>query len=345
MADKKGRGLVLVTGASGFTGHHMVMEAVRAGFKVRATDLSSRHYGAMFEALGVEFVKSNLTRTEGLDSLLDGVDGVIHVAGIHDYSTPDKLMWAVNVHAVENLCIAAMKADVQRFVHFSSVNVYGFNSNPGNPVKEDDPKQTPPHNNYNTTKWEGEKIVHKYIKEQGLRATIMRPAAIYGTRAEYGLYYVFKMAWKERHKKRSLMVGRGNQTEAFLHVEDMCRAVIHAFDNESMIGEAYNVSDDTRISTAEFFRLVSRELLGKEKDFLHVPLAVVKPVAVISQFFARISGTKSILEKATLEYVASNRIWDNSKLKATGFKFKYPTMEKGMKTTLAWYKDHGWLSF
>ncbi len=341
----KRRGLVLVTGASGFTGHHMVAEAVKAGFKVRATDLSSRHYGAMFEALGVEFVKSNLTNRDGLDRLLDGVDGVIHVAGIHDYSTPDKLMWAVNVHAVENLCDAAVTAGVERFVHFSSVNVYGFNSNPGNPVKEDDPKQTPPHNNYNTTKWEGEKIIHRYVKDKGLRATIMRPAAIYGTRAEYGLYYVFKMAWKERNKKKSLMVGNGTQTEAFLHVEDMCRAVIHAFDNDSMVGEAYNVSDDTRISTAEFFRLVSRELLGKEKDFFSVPLAVVKPVAVISQFFARIMGTKSILEKATLEYVASDRIWDNSKLKATGFEFKYPTMEKGMQETLTWYKDHGWLEF
>ncbi len=344
MTDKK-RGLVLITGASGFTGHHMVAEAVKAGFKVRATDLSSRHYGAMFEALGVEFVKSNITNREGLDRLFDGVDKIIHVAGIHDYSTPDKLMWAVNVKAVENLCDAAVKADVQRFVHFSSVNVYGFNSNPGNPVKEDDPKQTPPHNNYNITKWEGEKVVHKYIKEKGLQATIMRPAAIYGTRAEYGLYYVFKQQHKERKKKKNLMVGKGTQTEAFLHVEDMCRAVIHALENDSMVGEVYNVSDDSRISTAEFCKLVSKELLGKEKEFTHIPLAIVKRVAVVSQLCAKIMGTKSILEKATLEYMASNRIWDNSKLKATGFEFKYPTMEKGMKETLKWYKDNGWLNF
>ena len=53
---KKDRGLVLVTGAAGFTGHHMILEAVNAGFKVRATDVSSRYYGAMFDALGVEFV-------------------------------------------------------------------------------------------------------------------------------------------------------------------------------------------------------------------------------------------------------------------------------------------------
>ncbi|MBW1815166.1 MAG: NmrA family NAD(P)-binding protein [Deltaproteobacteria bacterium] len=86
--SQENRGLVLITGAAGFTGHHMVAEAVKAGFRVRATDISSRHYGAMFDALGVEFVASNLTKREGLDSLVHGVDGVIHVAGIHDYSTP-----------------------------------------------------------------------------------------------------------------------------------------------------------------------------------------------------------------------------------------------------------------
>ena len=68
------RGLVLITGAAGFTGHHMVAEAVKAGFRVRATDVSSRHYGAMFDALGVEFMASDLTKREGLDNLLAAIN-------------------------------------------------------------------------------------------------------------------------------------------------------------------------------------------------------------------------------------------------------------------------------
>jgi len=339
------KGLVLVTGASGFTGHHMVAEAAKAGFRVRATDVSSRYYGAMFEALGAEFVKSDLTKKDGLDKLLEGVDSVIHVAGIHDYSTPDKVIYAVNVNAVENLCDAAVKAGVDRFMHFSSVGVYGYSSNPGNPVKEEDPKVTPPLNNYNASKWEGEKVVQKYIREKGLRTTIFRPAAIYGTRSEYGLYIVFKMVHEERKKKKKLILGKGDTIEAFLHVEDMCRAVIHAYGNEAMIGEAYNVADDTHISSAEFYSMVSRELLNMEKDFFHLPLSVAKPIAVISQFIARRLGTKPLLEKATLDYVNCDKHWDNSKLKATGFEFKYPTMEKGLKETLQWYKDSGWFDF
>ena len=120
------RGRVLVTGAAGFSGHHMVREAVRAGFQVRATDVSSRHYGAMFDALGVEFTAADLTKPDGLGGLLDGVKGVFHVAGIHDYSTPDPVIFAVNVGAVENLCEAAVRAGVRRFIHWSSVGVYGY---------------------------------------------------------------------------------------------------------------------------------------------------------------------------------------------------------------------------
>ncbi len=341
MSDK-GRGLVLVTGAAGFTGHHMVMEAVKAGFRVRATDVSSRYYGAMFDALGVEFVASDLTKSDGLDRLLEGVEGVFHVAGIHDYSTPDKVIFAINVGGVDNICNAAVKAGANRFIHWSSVGVYGYDWHSRIGVKEDDRKLTPPLNNYNISKWKGEKIVTRCHKEDGLRTTILRPAAIYGKRCEYGLYNAFKQVYKDRKKKKMLMVGKGEKIEAFLHVEDMCRSAIHAYDNESMIGEAYNVSDDSRITTVEFFRMICRELLGEEKDFSHIPLRFLVPVACVSQFVARVLGTKSLLERATLYYLSCDRIWDSTKLKETGFTFKYPTVEKGMKETLQWYRDNGW---
>ena len=57
-ADKKK--LLLITGAAGFSGHHMVMEAVRAGYRVRATDVSSRYYSALFDALDPHGVGSGL---------------------------------------------------------------------------------------------------------------------------------------------------------------------------------------------------------------------------------------------------------------------------------------------
>ena len=338
------RGHVLITGAAGFTGHHMVIEAVKAGFRVRATDVSSRHYGAMFDALGVEFVASNLTKRQGLEALLDGIDAVLHVAGIHDYSTPRGVMFSVNVGAVENICSACVTTGVDRFIHLSSVGVYGYDWHSGIPVKEEGAKLTPPRNSYNESKWEGEKVVKRYEAERGLRATILRPAAIYGIRSEYGLFNAIKQVCSDRGKKRMMMVGSGDQIEAFVHVEDVCRAVIHALDNDSMIGEAYNVSDDSRITTAMFFNLICGELFGVQKDFIRIPVRILAPIAAVSQVVAKLVGRKPLLEKATVQYMACDRIWDNAKLKGTGFTFKYPIVENGMRETLRWYKDNGWLS-
>lgn len=339
---EKQRGLVLVTGAAGFTGHHMVMEAVKAGFMVRATDVSSHYYSALFESLGVEFVASDLTKPEGLDQLVEGVEGIFHVAGIHDYSTPDKVIFAINVGGVENLCAAAVRAKVKRFIHWSSVAVYGYDWHDRQPVPEDAPKLTPPLNNYNQSKWEGEKVLQRYMQQEDLPAVILRPAAIYGERCEYGLYYIFKQIYRERRKKKNLMVGQGRGLESFLHVEDMCRAAIHAYDQPDMTGEAYNVADDTRITLEEFFRLTSRYLLGMEKEFTRVPKGLLIPVAVVSQLLARLIGGKSLLEKATLQFLSCDKCWDNRKLKATGFEFKYPLVEEGLKETMDWYKSNGW---
>ncbi len=176
-----------MTGAAGFTGHHMVAQAARAGFSVLATDLSSRHYGAMFEALGADFKASDLTRSAGLEALVEGADAVFHVAGIHDYSTPDPVMFAINVDGVRNLASACVSAGVGRFIHLSSAGVYGLGNRTGRAVAEDAPKLTPPLNNYNQSKWQGEQIVHRFQNEGRLRTTVLRPAAVYGARSESGL--------------------------------------------------------------------------------------------------------------------------------------------------------------
>ena len=336
------RGRVVITGAAGFVGHHMVAHAAEAGFNVRATDVSSRHYGAMFDALGVEFVRSDLTKRDNLGQLLEGVDSVFHIAGIHDYSTPDKIIFAVNRDGVENLCDASTKAGVQRFIHFSAAGVHGYNSNPGNQVKEDDPKQTEPLNNYFVSKWEGEKVVHKYIRDKGLRATIFRPGGLYGPRAEYGVFNMFQHVYQNRHKKQIMMAGRGDKIERGSHIEDVCQAVLFAHDHDEMIGEAYFHSDASTLTTLELFQLISRELLGEEKVFFPTPVPVVQAMAGVSGVFAKLTGTKTLLEKAALDYTIHDKCWDGSKLRDAGFEFKYLTMEQGIKDTLRWYKDNGW---
>ena len=333
---------ILITGAAGFSGHHMVYECVKAGYKVIATDISSRHYSAMFDALNVKFVSTDLTKPNGLNPINDPIDAIIHVAGIHDYSTPDPIIFAVNATAVDHVCQFAVQKKINHFIHISSVGVYGYSCFKGKPVKEDDPKLTPPVNNYNVSKWEGEQIVHRYIKENGLKSTIFRSAAIYGKRCEYGLYRVFEQVYQDRNRSRMLMIGKGDKIEAFIHIKDVCRACIYALNSDAFINETFNLCDDSRITTADFFQMVCQMLFGKTKPFFHVPISLLKQVTNISQMITKYAGVKFRLEKGTLDYMSCHRIWDNQKIKNTGFKFEYPVIHKGLEETLAWYVNNGW---
>ena len=104
----------------------------------------------------------------------------------------------------------------------------------------------------------------------------------------------------------------------------------------------FNVSDDSRMTTVEFFRLISQELFGEEKPFLHVPFSLLLPAASVLQRLARWTGTRPALERATLEYLSYARFWDTSKLAATGFKLLHPSAEEGLRETLRWYRKNGW---
>jgi hypothetical protein len=96
------------------------------------------------------------------------------------------------------------------------------------------------------------------------------------------------------------------------------------------------------MTTAEFFRLVSRELFGAEKPFLRVPVRLLLPIAAISQRLARWRKTRPALEVATLQYLSYDRCWDTSKLAATGFELMHPSAEEGLRETLTWYRENGW---
>lgn len=122
----------------------------------------------------------------------------------------------------------------------------------------------------------------------------------------------------------------------------MCQAVLFAHDNDETIGEAYFHSDASTLTTLELFQLISRELLGEQKSFFPTPVPVVQTMAGLSTKFAKLTGMKTLSEKAALDYTIHDKLWDGSKLRDAGFEFKYPTMEQGIKDTLRWYKDNGW---
>lgn len=132
----KTSGTVLVTGACGFSGSHMVKILLDEGVKVRATDLErsrsnpkvqmvQKNIGLDMNAAGVEFMPSDMTDKESMRKVVDGVETVFHTASLYDYSAPMSALEKVNIGGTVNLCEAMIDKGVERLVHWSTAGVYG----------------------------------------------------------------------------------------------------------------------------------------------------------------------------------------------------------------------------
>lgn len=127
----------VVTGACGFSGSYVVKELLKAGRKVRATDLAGAFdtpkaaelRGILdidYQRDGVEWVPTDVTRRETLDTLFEGEVGCLfHTASLYDYSAPWEALEKVNVRGIENLLDAALAGGVERMIHWSTCGVFG----------------------------------------------------------------------------------------------------------------------------------------------------------------------------------------------------------------------------
>jgi len=326
--------LALVTGACGFVGSHMLDLLIEKAIKVRATDLESADRSYV-DRLGVEFVPADLTRKETLRPVLDGVDYVFHTASVFNYSAPWNLLYRVNVEGTRNLCEVALETNPEIIVHWSSGAIYGISKEL--PTKETSPIE--PSNNYEKSKWMQEQTALEFYRKYGLPVTVIRPAAIYGSRSRYGAVTpIFMLA---RGELRAIP-GSGKTIGAFVHVRDVVGSALFLVGKKEAVGESYNIADDSH-STNEELLLYVAELLEVEIRKFHIPALVINFMAWWSEWKAKLEGKKPGLERDAVKYLFHDYWLDNSKIKELGYKLIYPDIKEGLKETIRWYKDEGWL--
>lgn len=169
---------VLVTGASGFIGSHVVRRLADAGYEVIATGRDPDRLGVLEDA-GVRVSAADLV-SEPLESLVDGAAAVVHCAALASPWGPRDAFVRANVVATGRLLEVARRAGVGRFVHLSSPSIY-FKLRDQLDIPE---AFAPPArwiNAYAETKWLSEQRVRD-AASHGLPAVILRPRAVFGER-------------------------------------------------------------------------------------------------------------------------------------------------------------------
>jgi nucleoside-diphosphate-sugar epimerase len=271
-----------------------------------------------------------------------GADVVFHIAAIFDYMAPESVLRNVNVEGTRNLFEALLaEGSCRRVVNWGAGGIYGSPRPEVIPFEEDTPKR--PDNAYLESKWDQERLAHAY-RTRGIEVTSVRPTSPYGPRAAYGSGQLL-MGLAERRHPVAFKNLRGNIP--FVHVRDLCAAAVHLAEHPAADGEAYNVTDDGRIDAVRLARIVADEMGTTARILPPMPVGAVRKTlsgfARVSTASARRKGTRPLLEYDQVQYFGRDYLYSTDKLKATGFEFRWPDPEPGLRATLNWYVANGWL--
>ena len=233
----------LVTGATGFSGGHIAQRLLGDGHQVRCL-VRSGSDTTLLESLPVEIAVGDLTDAGSLSRAAEGCRFVVHCAAqVSDWATTEQ-MTQTNVAGTRNLLRAAADASVQRFVHISTTDVYGYperavdESHVGNGFS----------NWYSQTKRDAEAEVMRVQSMGALETVILRPATVYGPRSTD---VVGEMA-KAIRGRYMLLVDRGRAVAGLVYVDNLVDATLLALRHDAAPGQAFNITDGLDVTWRQF---------------------------------------------------------------------------------------------
>ncbi|HVB20708.1 MAG TPA: NAD-dependent epimerase/dehydratase family protein [Ktedonobacteraceae bacterium] len=324
---------VLITGATGLLGSHLIKELQQRGEHIRALVLPVENADGLLRQ-GVEVVRGDITDASTLAPAVEDIDLIFHLAGMMGVWRPLSDYRMVNVDGSVNLYKAAQAANVRRFVHTSSHTVYGLGY--GRFMTESDPLRPDP-DPYSITKAEADRLIRRLMLTSAMETVILRPGTFFGPgdRLHFG-----RMAQKTKDGK-AMLLGRGDNALPFCYVSDVVQGFMLAAYHENAPGNVYNITNDRPMTQAEMYNAIA-DAVGGVHPKIHVPyLPVYYGSIVAERVVARITRTKPLVtELGALMFGSDNRHSVEKARRELGFEPQVDLLE-GIKLSAVWFNAGG----
>jgi nucleoside-diphosphate-sugar epimerase len=325
----------LVTGATGMIGSHLVQALVMRGEEVRALVRPTSQKGRLRE-LGVEIRIGDLSDAPALMAVAKGVDCIFHCAAlVRDWGVEEAFRQA-NVRGVRNILAAATRAKVDRFVHLSTTDIYGFL---GERVTEDE-RPSPRGFPYVDSKIEAESAVWNHRRRVGLPVCVIRPATVYGPRADL---FVSDMLEAIR-KREAVLIDDGQHVAGLTYVGNLVDALILAADSDAAVGEAYNISDDNEVTWRQYLNGLAdlAELPRPTRSYPHW-FAYLLASAWENYYILMGRTERPPMTRMMVETMGTDQVFSIEKAKEQlGYRPRVG-FEEGMRHTGSWLRREGLL--
>ncbi len=327
---------IFLTGGSGFIGSRLAPLAIQSGHSVTVvTPVNNPAEKARCDALvkaGIKLVIAPLEDSAVIARELEGHDVVIHLAAAqHEAQAPESHFHKVNVEGTRNLLSLAAQAGIRRFVHGSTIGVYG--SAAAGRLDEDSPLA--PDNPYGRTKAAAEQVVRQF--ESPLEWTIIRISETYGP-GDMRLLKLFRGIRKGRY----LTVGTGENLHQLIYVDDLSRGLLAACTVPAANRQTVVLAGAQAITTNEMVSAIS-EAVGNRKRVLHAPMWPFVAAAFVFEATFTPLGLKPPLHRRRLDFFRKS--FSLSTVKAQqllGFHTEVDFRE-GARRTAQWYQANGHL--
>ncbi len=333
MSQLTGAMKVALTGASGYTGGHLLRRLLREGRQVSALVRPGSITADLRES-GAELVEGDLGDEAALRRLVEKAQVVLHVAAVYRTAGhPDSYYREVNVLGTRRLLEASSRAGVSRFVHTSTVGVHGD-------VKEGEADESSPHRPgdvYQETKSEAERLALDFHRERGLPVAVVRPGAIYGP-GETRLLKLFRAIARGRYA----LVGSGRPRYHLVYIDDLVDGFLLAAERPEAVGEAFILAGPRHVSQRELAAIIARHTGGRVLPF-RIPARPIQWAGDLCQAICVPLGMEPPLHRRRVDFWTKSRAFSIAKARRLLGYAPRVDVDEGVERTAAWYREAGWL--
>jgi len=307
---------ILMTGGCGFIGSQLALRFCRDNDVVI---VDNRHRDALryFDlppGASVEVRQRDILDPGALDDLTEGIDIVVHlaaIAGVSNYVRVPATTMVTNVIGTHRVLEAFRGRPLQRFVNFSTSEVYGPNAVG---ALESGPTALGPLEQsrwtYATSKVAAEHLCFAYHRQYGMPVTSIRPFNIYGP-GQVGEGAIHDISLAALRGEPVIVTGDGQQVRTWCYIEDMVDAAVLAMESSAALGQTFNVGN------AE---------------------PIVKMVDLAEQIIEVAGSTSQITYEPHIETDVRLRSPNTDRVRAAlGFQPRVP-LEQGLALTIAWIR-------
>jgi nucleoside-diphosphate-sugar epimerase len=326
---------MLITGGTGFIGSRLALECLNRGHAVKVLGQENTPAESfnrkIVEDRGGQVILESVTDMNRFSDLFQGVDVVFHLAAVqHEMNVPDQKFLDVNVTGTKNILEASVRAGVKRFVHGSTIGVYGS-------IAGVIDEQTPcnPDNIYGVTKFEGEKLALSYCDR--IPVVVIRIPEVYGP-GDRRLLKLFKAI----KRNAFVVIGSGENLHHLIFIDDLVEGLLQSAVHPAAANRLFLLAGMEPVTTDQMVAAISRHL-GATPPRFHAPMLPFLVAAIVLEKTLRPLGIQPPLHRRRLDFfkksfTLSTRLAEQ----AFGFSPREDFLQGALKTA-KWYQEMGYL--